>query len=181
MTKEMNLYNDGLEEYPLSVVVKENTAIALWLILGTLIISQVSCIIGSLYLICALSMILVVMRKLLCTHCYYYGKVCHVGWGKLAALLFPKGEITQFSTCKGQKAAPIFFAALALIPVIFSLISLIIKFKFYKLPLIAVLIGTIIYSSVFARKKSCMQCKMKTICPGSASFAILVLPFCFFV
>ncbi len=169
MENQINLFDDGLEEYPWSVVVIENLVLALWIFLGTIVITQVNLLIGMIYIASALFMILIVMRKLICTRCYYYGKRCHVGWGKISSLLFDQGNIEEFNTCAGQKVAPILFGLLALIPMIFGVISLVKDFKISKLVLVSVLLCTILYSSVVARKKSCAKCKVKLICPGSAS------------
>lgn len=164
-----SLFDKGLEEYPLSVVLIENIVLALWIVLGTIFVSQISVIIGLIYIACALIVILVVMRKLLCTHCYYYGKRCHVGWGKISSILYDKGNLDEFSTCVGQKIAPIFFGLLALIPMIFGSISLLKNFMISKLILMILLLGTILYSSIVTRKESCGKCKMKNVCTGSAA------------
>jgi len=169
MKNQINLFEEGLEEYPWSVVLIENLVLAIWILLGTILIAQFSLLIGLIYMVSALVMILVVMRKLICTCCYYYGKNCHVGWGKISSLLFKQGKIEEFGTCTGQKVAPILFGLLALIPMIFGFISLLKDFGIDKLVLVILLVASILYSSVISRKKSCQKCKMKLVCPGSAA------------
>ncbi len=168
MGNNIKLFDEGLEEYPMSVVLIENLVLAIWILLGTIVILQESLIIGVFYVAGALLMILVVMRKIICTHCYYYGKRCHVGWGKISSLLFKKGNIETFSTCSGQKVAPLLFMLLALIPMLFGIGSLVRDFRIYKLVLVALLLSAILYSTIVTRKKSCGSCKVKLICPGSA-------------
>lgn len=168
MKKEVNLYENGLEEYPWLVVLAENLALAGWILIGAVIAWQFSLLIALSYLGFALTMILVVMRKLVCTRCYYYGKRCHLGWGLISKALFRQGEIVEFESCPGIRFAPIFFGLLAIIPLILGVILLIQSFSFFTAGLQALLLISIIYSSVISRKKSCAPCKMKLICPGSA-------------
>jgi len=169
MEKEIALFEEGLNEYTWTTVISENLALAIWILLGSILISQISLITGLAYMLFALVMILVVMRKLICTRCFYYGKRCHVGWGKISSALFKKEEIEKFSTCAGQKIAPVLFGLLAIIPVIFGIISMVSAFSVLKCVLFILMAGAILYSSIFARKKSCEKCKMKLVCPGSAA------------
>ena len=162
------LYDEGVEIYPWSTVVRENLAIVAWILLGTLIAMRFNTIAGWCYAGYALVMTFAVMRKLVCTRCYYYGKRCHVGWGLLAGALFGKGRVEEFGTCPGIRFAPLFYGSLALIPVVLGIVSLIMKFSTATLTLLLVLVPIIIYSSVTARKESCSICKMKSVCPGSA-------------
>lgn len=169
MASEINLNNNGLEEYPWSVVIMENLEIAVWIFLGTFLIAGLSEKLGIVYLSTALLMILVIMRKLLCTRCYYYGKRCHVGWGKISAAFFKQGDISEFSACAGSKIAPVFFGLLALVPI---LSGAIVMFKNPSLTngiALFLLLAAVIHSSVFSRKKSCGQCKMNLVCPASAA------------
>jgi hypothetical protein len=169
MNNQINLFNQGLEKYPASIVITENLAIILWLLFGTMILFQVSIILGIVYVTAALIMILFVMRKLICTKCYYYGKRCHVGWGKISGLLFKEGAIEEFTGCPGQKVAPLLFGLLALLPVVFGIISMVRDFSVYKIVLFSLLIVVVVYSSVISRKNSCAKCKMRLVCPGSAA------------
>ena len=169
MESNIKLFDKGLEEYPWSVVIVENMALALWILVGTLISSEFNIIVGWSYLGFALLMIVVILRKMVCTRCYYYGKRCHVGWGYISKILFKKCDTEEFKSCLGIKVAPIVYGTLALIPVILGIITLINKFTMSLLILFLLMISFVIYSSVIARKNSCSKCKMKLLCPGSAA------------
>lgn len=168
MQNKMTLYEDGLEKYPKSTIFIENLTLFIWIILGATACWYFNSVIALLYIFFALSMIIFVMRKLVCTRCYYYGKWCHVGWGKISALFFKKGNEEEFQSCTGLKIAPVFFVLLALIPVILVIISSIKSFLLIKIIILLTLLIVVIFSSVILRKKSCALCKMKSICPGSA-------------
>ncbi len=113
-------------------------------------------------------MIFIILRKLLCTNCYYYNKSCHVGWGKFTALLFKKGDIKNFNNI-GQTLAPLTYFALILIPLILIIILLIQEFTIYKIILLILLILLFLFSGLITRKKSCTKCKMRLYCKGCAA------------
>jgi len=114
-------------------------------------------------------MIFVVLRKLVCTNCYYYGKQCALGWGKLSALFFSQGSIDQFSTCVGIKAAPITYGLLTLIPLVFCIVALVQEVTVLKVVVLVLLLAVSVYSGAISRKMACTNCKMRLICPGSAA------------
>ena len=109
-----------------------------------------------------------------CPHCFYYGKVCFSGRGKLANLLYKKGEPKKF--CE----RPIKFKDLipqlivVVVPVIVG-IALLISRGFHLLTLIAVVypvfnwfaINPILYG-----KLACPHCKQgKKCCPALDFFS----------
>lgn len=166
--EEPKLYNGGLEEYSKVDIILENSALIIWIVLGAIALSFFSQIIAIVYVLAALVMIVFVLRKLLCTNCYYYGKWCHVGWGKLAALFFKKGDINKFNTGIGQTLAPATYGLLAIIPIIAIIASVIQEFSALK---IGIFLGILLvsgYSGAISRKKSCSMCKMKLNCKGCA-------------
>lgn len=168
MKKSMGLYSNGLEKYPKNMIVIENTVLSVWVIMGAVILWRLNALAAVLYVGYAFIMILFIMRKLVCTHCYYFDKMCHMGWGKIAALFFKQGDINKFESCFGMKVAPVFFISLALFPLVFGTVSLVLSFSSLTLILLMIFVPIVAYSSIVLRKKSCNICKMKTICSGSA-------------
>jgi hypothetical protein len=165
--KEVNLFNSGLEEYPFSTVIIENTLILIWILTGAYLCYSLFPVIGWIYLIFGFSMVLVIMRILVCRNCYYYGKMCHTGWGKLSALYCKQGEITHFGCGLAGKMIPIFYGSMTIIPIIIGIISLVISFSLILLIALLIFITVAILSSITLRKKACEKCKMKMICKGS--------------
>jgi len=163
-----SIFEQGFEQFPLTRVVFTNILMVFWIGLGTIACGFFNNLLGWIYLFCALLVIFVVLRKTVCTHCYYYGKWCSAGWGKLSALLFTKGDIEQFASCLSVKLAPVTYGLLLLIPLTFGIISLIQKFTLPKIIVLVLLVLTAFYSGTVNRKKACANCKMKLICPGSA-------------
>jgi len=162
------LYENGLEEHPKSIAVIGNLIMLLWISLGTVACWFFNPIVAGVYLAFAVVMVFIVLRKLVCTNCYYYGKWCPIGWGKLSALFFRKGSIEKFSTGIGVKLTPLTYGLLTLIPLVLIIISIIREFTVVKAAVLVLLILVSIYSGAVSRKNSCMKCKMRLICPGCA-------------
>ena len=168
---ELELYEQGLEKYPRSSVVMGNIAMTAWIALGTIACWFLNTVAAWTFLAFAVIMVGVVLRKLLCTRCYYHGKWCGIGWGKLSALMFSRGDEAGFANCLGQKVAPITYGILTVVPVVFLVTSmfdsgglLVPKVVVLLLPL-----AVSFYSGTSSRRKSCSNCKMRLVCPGSAA------------
>lgn len=168
MTKPTaRLFEEGLENFSLKTVVTENILFLFWILLGSYLCATLSKVVGWTYMIYGFSMVIVFMRILVCKNCYYHGKWCHSGWGKLSALYCKQGEITRFGCGAGGAIIPIFYGSMALIPIILAVITLIKSFSLLILGILVLFIPVVALSSTILRKKACVQCKMKNLCPGS--------------
>ena len=168
MKKDMENNKQELEEYPKSWIISGNLMMILWIALGTIACWLFYPIIGLVYLAFAIKMIYVVLRRLVCTNCYYYDKWCSMGWGKLSAVFFKKGNTEDFKTSTGIKLAPLTYGLLSIIPVILIIVSTIHKFSISRIVVLILLLLISFYSGTISRKKACRECKMRLMCPGSA-------------
>jgi len=168
MSEQANLFDDGLEQHPLGRVIIGNLAMLIWFALGTLACWYLYPILGLVYLIVAVVLVYVVLRKLVCVNCYYYDKWCGLGWGKLSALMFKKGNLEEFPTSIGLKLAPATYGLLMIIPLVLLIVSIIQGFSWYKILVLILLLLVSLYSGGVGRKVACAHCKMNEICPGSA-------------
>ena len=112
------LYQEGLEEYPKSGVVPGNLLMVAWVAAGTIGCWFLNPIIAWIYLAFALMMVYLVLRRLVCRSCYYHDRRCALGWGKLAALICKREDISKFSTGVGLKLAPMTYGLLSPVPVV---------------------------------------------------------------
>lgn len=168
MKTGIRIYEKGLEGYPKSSIIFGNFMMMLWIALGTAACWFLYPIAAWIYLAFAIVMVGVVLRKFVCINCYYYDKWCSMGWGKLSALLFKRGNIEEFNKSIGLKLAPITYGLLTLIPLILIIISTIQNFTVYKIAVLVLLLLISFYSGAAGRKKACAKCKMRLLCPGSA-------------
>ena len=169
MESKIKIYEQGLEEYPKPNIILGNFLMLLWIALGTLACWIFLPIIAWLYLAFAILMIGFILRKLLCTNCYYYDKWCTLGWGKFSALFFKKGNTEKFSENFGQKLAPLTYGIIGLVPIILIVISTVQKFSLLKMIVLIFLFLISFYSGIISRRKNCSQCKMRLICKGCAA------------
>lgn len=168
MTKEIEIYEDGLEKYPKRGIIFSNIIMLLWFALGTIACWYFYPLAAWIYLAFALIMVYIVLRKVVCINCYYFGKLCAFGWGKLSAKMFKKGKIEDFNESIGIKLAPLTYVLLLIIPLVLIIISIIQEFSWYKISVLIPLLLVSIYSVGISRKATCSKCKMRLICPGSA-------------
>lgn len=169
MKTEFKIYEQGLEEHPKSGVVLGNSLMLLWIAMGTIGCWFLEPIIAWIYLPVAFVTVFVVLRRLVCTKCYYYGKWCPIGWGKLAALLFKQGNVEDFGQGIGVKLAPMTYGLLTLVPLVCTVVSMI---QDFTIPKVVVLVGLVlfsVYSGAISRRRSCQNCKMRLACPGCAA------------
>jgi len=161
------LYKAGFEEYPITTVIAQNLFFLIYFGVGVVVmlplkISGVS-IFSLLYAVFLVVMLLFVLRKHLCTNCYYYGKRCATGWGKLSALMF-KEKSGNYEL--GIKLAGITWGLATLIPIIGAAISLISNFTLLQFGLLIFFILLTPLNFVL-HKNSCKKCKMRNICSAS--------------
>lgn len=168
MKEDISIYDQGIEQYSKVTVIFGNFMMLLWIALGTIACRFLCPLVAWIYFAFAIIMVYVVLRKLVCTNCYYYGKLCAMGWGKLSALLFKKGNIKDFKTSIGVKLAPLTYGLLSIIPLILVVISIFLGFSIFKIVILVLLLLVSFYSGAISRKKTCAECKMKLMCPGSA-------------
>lgn len=168
MVNKIKLNDKGLEEYPKSTIIFGNIIMLLIMTVGTIAVWFLIGIWAWLYLAISFIMVYIVMRKLVCKNCYYYGKWCALGWGKLSSSLFKKGKIEDFPDNPSLKFAPAVYGLMMFVPVIAIIISLIYVFDYTKIGILILLILFSMYSGGIGRKSACSKCKMSLICPGCA-------------
>ncbi len=166
----MKLYENGLEEYPISQALISNFLILLWIGIGAYSAYLLLPLLGYIYALLFLFLIYFLLRKLVCVDCFYYGRICSMGWGKLSSFLFSRGEIERFPSSFGIKIAPFVYGSLTVLPIIFLIVTMAIRgFSADELILLLLIILVGLYSGTISRKRTCSRCKMRYICPGSAA------------
>ena len=168
---EQKLYEEGLEEYPKAGVISGNLLMVTWIAAGTIGCWFLSPLIAWIYLAFALIMVGLVLRKLVCSGCYYHGRRCALGWEKLATLISHGEDISKFGTGVGMKLAPMTYGLLALVPIVTIIISFFTDggLLAQKITVLVILLFSGIWSGAISRKGNCGRCKMRFICPGSAA------------
>lgn len=167
----MNLMEAAKENYPVHIVAMSNLLNLLIYLAGTLVIINL----GVYYLIPYFLYILILEFRLLkkgCTRCYYYGKVCAFGKGKISSLFFKKDEAVQFCELKHSKLDLFFDSLIALVPVIVSIVLMIQDFSLYLLALcLVIILLTTAGNATIRGKFACRFCRQRELgCPAQQAF-----------
>ncbi len=159
------------ENYPFWIVFFSNfVSIAIYLI-GALIIYQI----GLIWLILYLIFIVILEVRLIkghCTDCYYYGKTCAFGKGRISSLFFKKGDVNKF--CKmhmtWKDIVPDFLVSI--IPTIAGIALLVIHFNWVILVFVIILfLLTSTGNGIVRGQLACKHCKQREIgCPAEQLF-----------
>ena len=130
---------------------------------------------GLLYSLLFLAYLAVLEYRLLryhCTNCWYWGKSCGFGKGRLSALFFKKGNPSKFCSRSFTWQDMIPDILVTLIPMITGIILLIIRFDIFILSaLILLALLTTSGNSYIRGKLTCRHCKQKELgCPAAELF-----------
>lgn len=164
-------YQPNLERYPVWVVMIANLVPFSLYLSGFLIMSRLGWIVAVSYLIfVALIEFRVISRH--CINCYYWGKLCAFGKGRISSLFFKKGNAAKF--CEKEMAWKDMIPDLLVsaIPVVTGVILLIIKFDLRLLvPLLILILMTTMGNAFVRGKLACKYCKQREIgCPADKLF-----------
>jgi len=141
-------------------------------IIGAYLMFKLGAIWGWLYLLYCLIVEIRVMR-FSCLHCYYYGKLCGLGRGKLASLFFGKGDPKKFLEKNITWKDLIPDLLVSLIPFLIGLYILFKDFSWAVLTLIVLLFLLTTVGNGFIRGNIvCKYCKQRDLgCPAERLFS----------
>lgn len=162
---------DFFENYPTRIVIGSNLVSFLIYGIGAYILYKS----GLIWITCYLLFILFLEFRLLgrhCVDCYYYGRACAFGKGRLSSLLFPKGHPEKFNKKKisWKDIVPDFLVFI--IPVLAGIMLLVQEFTWTILILIIVLfLMGFLGNAVVRGQLACRYCKQRKIgCPAEQLF-----------
>jgi hypothetical protein len=140
--------------------------------LGAFILAGFGVIIASLYLLYCLWIELRILRRS-CVNCYYYGKLCGLGRGKLCSVLFKKGDPQRFCEKEISWTAVLPDFMVFIIPLVGGILRVVMEFTWLLVALLALFAilafgGTAVIRGSFA----CKYCKQREIgCPAEQLFS----------
>jgi hypothetical protein len=140
-------------------------------VIGAYILSGFGAIYVLLYLLFCVWMEYRVLSKS-CQYCYYYGKLCGLGRGKIVPLFFGKGEPRNFTEKDIRWKDLIPDLLIFLIPFIAGIIYLFIRFNFLTLALmVAIALLTFPCTGYIRSCLLCPNCKQRELgCPAQELF-----------
>jgi small-conductance mechanosensitive channel len=159
------------DNYPIWIVILITILMLLVYVAGAYIMFVLNLITGILYVIYIL-LLEFFLYKEACPHCYYYGKLCAFGKGKLAKIFYKKGDPKKF--CKRELKFKDLIPQLlvVLIPLIVG-IALLISRGFNLSILIALIypiFSWFVLNPIIYGKLACPHCKQGSICCPALKF-----------
>ncbi len=146
-----------LENYPIKIVCVSASLTILSYALGSIILYVLHPLLGIIFLLLAISTIIISM-KLRCTHCYYLGKYCNIGLGKLAAIFFKKGESSEFKNPTKVIITAIFSFGTMVLPIVAGIMLILLDFSILNIGLFLGYILFGILPNFFLRGNFCDKC-----------------------
>ena len=107
-----------------------------------------------------------------CTRCYYWGKVCGFGRGKLSSWLFKKGDVSKFCASQITWKEMIPDMLITLVPVTIGIVMMIIRFDALILSALVIIILLTTAGNGYIRGTlTCSHCKQRELgCPAAMLF-----------
>ncbi len=171
MNKNPTQFQSTLERYPVWVVLIANLVPFLVYLSGFLIMIRLGWVVAVSYLIfVALMEFRVISRH--CINCYYWGKLCAFGKGRVSAIFFKKGNPTRFCEKEMTWKDMIPDLLVSAIPFVIGVVLLIVRFDMRLLFPLLILMAMTTMGNAFVRGKlACRYCKQREIgCPADKLF-----------
>ena len=160
------------KNFPIWIVLLSNILAISIYVIGAYILAGFGVLFSALYLLYCLLMEIMVLRRS-CVDCYYYGKVCGLGKGKLCPLLFKKGKPERFV----KKEVSLFSVLPDFMVFIFPIVGgIILSIRNFTWLLVALMIILAVLSlggnAVMRGSFVCKYCKQREIgCPAEKLFS----------
>jgi hypothetical protein len=145
--------------------------------LGALILAGHGPVIMAAYLLYCAFFELWVMKHS-CVNCFYYGKVCAFGRGKISAYLFPQGNPELFACTNITWRTLIPDVLIMLLPLIGGAVLLVRSFSWILAAGMALLVTLSLSGNAFVRTRiACKYCRQREFgCPAEKFFGEMRAP-----
>jgi hypothetical protein len=159
------------DNFPVWIVILSNLVSILIYGSGLIITLSIGWFAATIYL----SLIIAFEYRLLgkhCVNCYYWGRTCGFGKGRLSALFFKRGDPSKFCEKEMSWKDMIPDILVTLIPFVIGIVLLIIKFNILLLIAAVILIASATIGNSFIRGTlTCKSCKQRELgCPAEQLF-----------
>ena len=160
------------DNFPLRIVILSNSVSILIYLSGFMITLSLSWIAAILYLVFIMALEFRLLSKH-CVNCYYWGKTCGFGKGRLSSLFFKRGDPSKFCEKSFNWKDMIPDLLVSLIPLLIAIVIMIFKFNLVLLLAAIILITLTTIGNGFIRGNlTCKYCKQREIgCPAEQLFS----------
>lgn len=159
------------ENFPVRIVILCNLLPVLIYASGAYVLAGFGIWVSILYLLYCLWIEFRVLKGS-CVNCYYYGKICGSGKGKLCALLFKPGDSHKFAEMEVSWTEILPDFMVVIFPLVGGIVLLVINFNWLLVALLASLVVVYFVGNAIIRGSfMCKYCRQKEIgCPAEKLF-----------
>lgn len=161
----------SIESYPAFVVIISNLVSVVIYGTGFLLLLKTGILFSFIYLLYVLILEIRLIKNH-CTNCYYWGKTCGFGKGRISSLFFRKGDVSRFCNNKITWTNMIPDVLVWLIPFLTGVVLLFQSFNWAVMISMLILLIFSFAGNAFVRGKlTCGVCRQKEIgCPADQLF-----------
>ncbi len=159
------------ESFPAWIVVLSYLMTVAIYAAGAYALAGLGIVVSVVYLLYCLA-IEIRLLKVGCVDCYYYGKRCGPGRGKLCSLLFKRGDPERFAAKQATWLDMLPDFLVLIFPLAGGIVSLVLDFSWLRLAALVVLVALYLGGNAVIRGAfACRYCRQGAIgCPALALF-----------
>jgi len=163
--------NRVYENYPAGTVLLANGVAISVYALGAYVLGRLGILFSIFYVLYCLWVEIIVL-KASCVHCYYYGKVCGFGKGKLCSWLFQKGDSQRFIDRQVSWRDIVPDMMVLVFPLVGGIVLLIKEFSWSLVVTLVILVFLSLGGNAIVRGSfACKYCRQReTGCPAQELF-----------
>jgi len=160
------------ENFPVWIVLLSNLVALSIYAIGAYILAGFGSLFSFLYLFYCLWIEIRILKGS-CVGCFYYGKLCGLGRGKLCPFLFRRGDPRKFAEKEASWSMMLPDFIVLLLPLIGGIILLITEFEWLLLAMLAMLaILSFAGNAIIRGSLACKYCRQREIgCPAEKLFS----------
>jgi hypothetical protein len=161
------------ECFPIWIVVLSNFVGVLIYLIGAYVLAGFGLWLSGLYLLYCFGLELRLLKGH-CVNCYYYGKSCGFGKGKLCAWLFKQGDPRKFTETEISWATMLPDFLVLLWPLLGGIILLVLDFTWLLTGMLVLLVVLSLSGNAIVRGSLvCKYCRQKELgCPAAKLFGV---------
>ncbi len=150
-------------DYPKFVILGRLILLGLVFSSGIYVFYQLKSELSFIYIFYSLVAIGLILPLSRCVFCFYHGRFCNLGWGKVAGFLFPKRPEDNFTS---GYAYMLFIYPIWVFPLLGTVFQVLRFRNFFWLVFSAGYVLLLFLEKVYLKKAGCRFCSQKKVCPG---------------
>ena len=169
----MNENVDAFDRYPARVVLLSNLSVAAVWAIGAYLLWTALGVIGAVAFILYCAVLEVNLLRKSCVNCYYYGKTCFSGRGRVCAHLFKGGDPARFTAREISWKDVVPDLAVSFVPLICGIGLIVVDFSWLIVVLVLALLFLSTAGNALMRGRlACRYCRQRVLgCPAEKLFS----------